>query len=507
MRTRPEEQQSERVRRPADSTVTPEDKKTATASGEETAGKWTVMGIVAIGVFMATLDSSIVNISLPKISAYFHVPLSGSVEWVIIAYLIVIASILLTLGRLTDMVGRKLLWALGLTIFTSSSALCGAAPSLLLLIVFRALQGIGGALIMSISPAMITRAFPATERGRALGLNALVVAAGTSAGPTIGGVITQAFTWRWIFYINVPIGIIGIILTFRLLTERMRLRGSGQRFDPIGAALLSAGTICLMLGLSFGEQWGWSSVTVIGLFAATVACIAAFLVTETRVAEPIVDLSLFRNRLFAAATGSSFLSFLALFAVTFLMPFYLEELRAFPPDQAGLLLTPVPLTISLVAPLSGFLSDRFGSQVLSSLGLAIGSVGLWFLSNLTPQASLFAIVWPLVVTGLGQGLFQSPNNSAIMGSVPRHRLGIASGFLATVRVLGQSSSVAVAGAIFTSLGGARAGAALSHGTSENSIPVVPLQATFTHAFHVALLTCMVIASIGVVTSLVRGRTH
>jgi EmrB/QacA subfamily drug resistance transporter len=472
------------------------------AHGEETAGKWTVMGIVAIGVFMATLDASIVNISLPKISASFHVPLNGAVEWVIIAYLIVIASILLTLGRLADMTGRKLLWALGLTIFTTSSALCGAAPSLMLLIVFRALQGIGGAMIMAISPAMLTRAFPTTERGRALGLNALVVAAGTSAGPTLGGIITQAFTWRWIFYVNVPIGIIGIIATLRLLTERMHLRSGEQRFDPIGAVLLSAAMICLMLGLSFGQELGWHSSPIFALFGASVVLFAAFFITETRVAEPIVDLSLFRNRLFAAAIFSSFLSFLALFAVTFLMPFYLEQLRGFPADQAGFLLTPVPLTISLVAPLSGFLSDRFGSQVLSSLGLAIGSVGLWFLSNLTPQASLVAIIWPLVVTGLGQGLFQSPNNSAIMGSVPRHRLGIASGFLATVRVVGQSLSVAVAGAIFTSLGGAQAGAELSHG---GAMPISSLQGTFIHAFHTALFTCMIIASVGVLTSLVRGR--
>jgi EmrB/QacA subfamily drug resistance transporter len=472
--------------------------------GEETAGKWTVMGIVAVGVFMATLDSSIVNISLPKISAAFRVPLNGAVEWVIIAYLVVIASILLTLGRLTDMVGRKLLWALGLMIFTSSSALCGAAPSLGLLIVFRALQGIGGAMIMSISPAMITRAFPATERGRALGLNALVVAAGTSAGPTLGGIITQAFTWRWIFYINVPIGIIGIIATLRLLTEHMRLRSSGQRFDPVGAALLSAGIVCLMLGLSFGQQLGWYSATTFGLFGAAAVLLVAFVLTERRVAQPIVDLALFRNRLFAAAIFSSFLSFLALFAVTFLLPFYLEQLRLFPTDEAGLLLTPVPLTISVVAPLSGFLSDRFGSQVLSSLGLAIGSLGLWFLSNLTPQAPILAIIWPLVITGLGQGLFQSPNNSAIMGSVPRHRLGIASGFLATVRVVGQGLSVAVAGAIFASLGGAAAGAALSQ---RGAASIAPLQNTFTHAFHMALFTCMVIASAGVITSLVRGRAR
>jgi EmrB/QacA subfamily drug resistance transporter len=467
----------------------------------ETAGKWTVLLIVDIGIFMATLDASIVNISLPKISLFFHIPLSGMVEWVIIAYLIVIASLLLILGRLSDMVGQKLLWVLGLSIFTLSSALCGAAPSLRYLVIFRALQGVGGAMIMALSPAMLTRAFPSTEWGRALGLLALVVAAGTSAGPALGGIITQAFSWRWIFYINVPIGIIGIVATLSLLTERMQLRRGQQRFDPLGAFLLSGSLCSLMLGLSFGQELGWHSGIIVGLFATAVGLLAGFIIHEMHVTQPIVDFSLFRNRLFTAAIFSSFLCFLALFAVVFLMPFYLEELLSLPADRAGLIMTAVPLTISVVAPLSGWLSDRFGSRILSSLGLAIVCLGLWFLSRLTARVSLFDIVWPLVVTGFGQALFQPPNNNAIMSSVPPHRLGLASGFLSTVRVLGQSSSVALSGAIFTSLGGAQAGAALSQ---KWGLPAAPLEAVFIHALHITLLTCMVIASIGVFTSLMRG---
>src|SRR5208337_4417794 len=473
----------------------------AVPAGVETAGKWTVMGIMAIGLFMATLDSSIVNISLPKISQSFHVPLNGMVEWIIIAYLIVVASLLLTLGRLLDMVGQKLLWVLGLFIFTTSSALCGLAPSLLLLVIFRALQAVGGALIMAISPAMIARAFPATERGRALGILALVVAAGTSAGPSVGGLITEAFTWRWIFYINVPIGIIGMVAALRLLTEPMRLSRGQQRFDPIGALLLSVSVGCLMLALSFGQETGWRSFTIVGLFVASLLLLAAFIIHEKHETHPIVDFSLFRNRLFTAAIISSFLAFLSLFAVMFLMPFYLEELRALPVHVAGLLMTAVPLSIGVVAPLSGRLSDRFGSRLLSSSGLAIVCLGLWFLSRLQSGSALFDIFWPLLVTGFGQALFQPPNNNAILSSVPPQRLGIASGFLNTVRVLGQSSSVALSGAIFASLGGAQAGAALSQ---KLGLPADQLQAVFIHAFHVALLTCMVIASIGVFTSLMRG---
>ena len=479
-------------------------KEAAPPSEAETANKWTVLAIVAVGVFMATLDASIVNISLPKISSSFHVPLSGAVEWVIIAYLLVIASSLLTLGRLADMLGRKLLWVLGLSFFVLGSALCGAAPSLLLLVAFRGVQGVGGGMIMAISPAMITRAFPASERGRALGLNAMVVAAGTSAGPTLGGLITQALTWRWIFYINLPIGIVGIIATLRLLAEPMRPSRGNQRFDPIGAMLLSAGLTGLTLGMTFGQEVGWRSIIIVGSFAAALILLTAFVINEKHVRQPIVDLSLLRNRLFSAAIVSSFLSFLALFAVVFLMPFYLEELLSLPPRQAGLLLTAVPLTISLVAPLSGWLSDRLGSRLLSSLGLAIGSAGLWSLSNLTARASAFDIVWPLVLTGFGQALFQAPNNNAIMGSVPENRQGLASGFLATVRVLGQASSVALTGAIFTSLGGAEAGAILSQ---MGALASGSVQETFIQAFHFALLTCMIIAAMGVFTSLSRGHAR
>jgi EmrB/QacA subfamily drug resistance transporter len=473
----------------------------AVPAGGETADKWTIMGIMAIGLFMATLDASIVNISLPKISLSFQVPLSGMVEWVIIAYLIVIAGLLLTLGRLLDIVGQKLLWVLGLFIFTTSSALCGAAPSLLTLVIFRALQAVGGAMIMTISPVMITRAFPVTERGRALGILALVVGAGTSAGPTVGGFITDALTWRWIFFINVPIGIIGIIMALRLLTEPMRLSWGQHRFDLLGAALLSGGVSCLMLALSFGEEAGWLSYPIVGLFVAALVLLIGFIIHEMHEPQPIVDFSLFRIRLFTVAIASSFLCFLSLYAVMFLMPFYLEELLALPAHVAGLLMTAVPLTIAAVAPLSGRLSDHFGSRFLCSLGLAIICLGLWFLSHLTSQVTFFDIVWPLVLTGFGQALFQPPNNNAILSSVPPQRLGIASGFLSTVRVLGQSCSVAISGAIFTSLGGARAGAALSQNWG---LPAEPLKAVFSHAFHITLLTLMVIAGIGVFTSILRG---
>ncbi|GAC1568369.1 MAG: MFS transporter [Ktedonobacteraceae bacterium] len=442
------------------------------AAGEEKKiqpNKWVVFSILAIGVFMATLDSSIVNISLPTIAHFFGVPLNGAVEWVIIAYLVVTAGVLLTVGRLADMIGRKPIWVAGLIIFTGGSAICGASISLGMLIAARALQGLGGAFIMAISPAMLTSAFPANERGRALGLNAVIVALGVSVGPTLGGVITQSFTWRWIFYVNVPLGIIGTIASLRLLRENVK-RGQG-RFDPAGAISLAIGLVALTLGLSFGQEWGWNSPLLISTLVVSVLGFIALAIVELRVSDPIIDFVLLRSRVFLSANISLILSFLALFAVSFMLPFYLEELRGYSTLQAGLLLTPLPLTIAVIAPFSGTLADRVGTRWLASAGLAIACIGLVFISQLNAHSSTFDIIWRLVFTGSGQALFQSPNNSALMGAAPRSHQGSASGFLATGRVVGQSVSVALAGAIFTSLGGATAGVLL---VSNQFHPTLPL---------------------------------
>jgi EmrB/QacA subfamily drug resistance transporter len=466
--------------------------------------KWTVLGILAIGIFMATLDSSIVNISLPTIAGYFGAPLNGAVEWVIIAYLVAIAGMLLTIGRLADMTGRRVLWVAGLCIFTLCSAVCGAAPQLGILIAARAFQGIGGALIMSVSPAILTSAFPPQERGRALGMNAVFVALGTSVGPTLGGLITANFSWRWIFYVNVPLGIIGVTLSLILLKERHK-RAIG-RFDPAGALLLAAGLIALTLGLSFGEEWGWTSPGLITTLAISVIALVSLVFVEQRVADPIVDFRLLRNRIFVSANVSLIMSFLALFAVSFMMPFYLEELRGFSVVESGLLLTPLPLAIAVIAPFSGALADRIGSRWLAAGGLTVACIGLVLISQLNAQSSVLDIIWRMLFVGIGQAFFQSPNNSALMGSAPRERQGVASGFLATGRVIGQSVSVALAGAIFTSMGGAVAGVILVQGAKHlPSEQIAGLQDSFTTAFHTTFLVCALIAALGVFTSLVRGK--
>ncbi|HEX7733389.1 MAG TPA: MFS transporter [Ktedonobacteraceae bacterium] len=484
---------------------TPDEKVSSARDQVRQPNKWAVLATLAIGIFMATLDSSIVNISLPTIARFFSVPLNGEIEWVIISYLMVIAGVLLTIGRLADITGRKVLWIVGLIVFTLGSAICGASPTLLILIIARAFQGLGGALIMSVSPAILTGAFPPQERGRALGMNSVFVALGTSVGPTLGGLITANFSWRWIFYVNIPLGVIGVIASFLILQEsQTRSRG---RFDPAGAFLLAVGLVALTLGLSFGQEWGWSSPGLITTLVTSALAFGLLVMVETRVPDPIIDFQLLRNRVFVSANISLIMSFLALFAVSFMLPFYLEELRGFSVVESGLLLTPLPLAIAVIAPFSGALADRIGSRWLAAGGLTVACAGLLLISQLNAQSSVWDIIWRLLFAGVGQALFQSPNNSALMGAAPRNRQGVASGFLATGRVVGQSISVALAGAIFTSLGGATAGVSLVMLQKMSSPPQVAdrLAQTFTTAFHATFIVCAIIAALGVFTSLVRGK--
>jgi EmrB/QacA subfamily drug resistance transporter len=477
---------------------------TALPLGKRASKRWAVLAVVTVGTFMTTLDASIVNIGLPSIAQAFGTPLTGAVEWVIIGYLVVIAALLLSVGRLADLIGRTPIWLAGLTLFTIGSAICGAAPALAFLIGARAFQGVGSALILATGLAILSDTFAASERGRALGINAIALALGASAGPTLGGVITQHLDWRWIFYVNVPVGVAAVIASHRVLPPAgQRVKG---HFDFVGAILLGLGIAALNLGLSFGQEWGWTSLRFLGTLLIAIGALLGAVLYERRAPTPLLDLSLFRNRVFSSSLVSLVLSMLSLFAIGFLLPFYFEELRGFSTERAGLLLTPFSLTLAVVGPIAGSMADRFGSRWLAPLGLAIMTLGLVQLARLEPNSSIGEIVVPLVVSGLGQGLFLSPNSNALLGATPRAEQGQASGILATGRIVGQSLSVALAGAVFASLGGASAGMTLiSFRTSLTDDQIAATQATFIDALHTAFLVCAAFAAVGVLTALVRGK--
>jgi EmrB/QacA subfamily drug resistance transporter len=466
---------------------------------------WITFTLVAVGTFMIMLDASIVNISLPAIAQTFHTPVGGAMEWVIIAYLVIIAATLLTFGRLSDMIGRKPVWLAGITLFTIGSRICGAANSLPLLIAARAFQGLGGALIFSTSLAIIADTFPVDKRGLAMGCNVVVIGLGSSVGPIVGGMITEHWSWRWIFYVNIPVGIIGFVGAQKVLRDTFgTIR---QQFDLPGAILFAAVFAPLTLVLSFASEWGWSSWRSLLCFGVSLAALLALPAVERRAADPIIHVRLLRNSVFASSLITMTLGMLALFAVGFILPFYFEELRGFSAAKSGLLLTAMPLSLAIMAPLSGSLADRFGSRWLASGGLAVACLGLCAVAQLDAYSSDWGIIWPLLLTGAGQGMFMTPNARALMNSAPASEQGESSGLLGTGRVLGQSLSVALAGAIFTGLGGAAAGRTLLAANVVRSgvtDEITAAQINFLTGFHAALLACAGVAAAGILTALVRG---
>jgi EmrB/QacA subfamily drug resistance transporter len=458
--------------------------------------KWLILTSVSLGSLMATLDGSIVNIALPAIQTDFRIDLT-TVEWVVVAYLLVVGSLLLPVGRLGEVLTFKRVYLVGFAVFTVASVCCGASPTAEALVGFRVVQAIGAAMIMAMGPAIVARTFPAHERGRALGLNGVSVSIGLSLGPALGGLLTQAATWRAIFLINAPIGVIAILWAARILPQEEP--GRGQSFDVEGAVLSGAALFALLLALSDGQQWGWTSPAILGLLVAFVGLGAAFVFVERRSLQPMIDLALFRIRPFTAGLASVVVAFLGLFTATFLLPFLLQQARGFSPVEAGLLLTPLPIAMAVVAPFSGAASDRFGPRVLASAGMAIMVLGLLSLTQLSVNFALPDLIWRLVLLGIGQGLFMSPNSSAVLGSVPRPRVGTASGTLAQMRVNGQALGIALSAAIVATRLPVHL-AELGHGAPTTAIRNEALAGAIHDAFAVAAIICC----IGIVASLVRG---
>lgn len=418
--------------------------------------KWWVLASVACGTFMATLDSSIVNIALPTLTKDLGADLY-KIKWVVIIYLLVITILLLPFGRLSDQVGRKRVFQAGYLTFVIGSGLCGISNSLLMLVLCRALQGVGASMLMVNGPAIITATFPVTERGTALGTLAMVVSAGLISGPSIGGFLISQWGWRSIFWVNIPIGIIGIGLVYRYVFKDL-IRCERQPFDWGGALL----QMVLMISLIF--LFDPPKIAISGsdpiqvsrwiILAVTLIFGGIFFKVESSVKAPVFDLTLLNNRTFWSANLASFLMFVSFSAVSVLMPFFLEEVLGMLPHQAGLFMTAVPLMIFVVAPISGRLSDRFGGQELSFAGALVGAVALLSMAGVFGKGIHEHVAPAAVIIGLGSigiatGLFQSPNNNAIMSAVPTNKLGVASAFLATVRNLGLVIGTGLATGLFT----------------------------------------------------------
>jgi EmrB/QacA subfamily drug resistance transporter len=409
--------------------------------------KWWVLVAIGTGSFMAALDGSVVNTILPVLRGDFQSDVAA-IQWVATIYLLVLSGLMLTFGRLGDLRGHKSIYIWGFGIFVLSSVLCGVAWSASVLVIFRGLQAVGGAMLASNAPAIVTGSFPAEQRGRAFGLASTMTYLGLTVGPSLGGWLTQVFGWRTVFYINVPVGALALVLSLFFIPKDFPTE-SRQRFDLPGAVVFLAGLTALLLGLNKGADWGWTSPIALGLLVGACALIAIFIFIEQHSPSPMLDLSLFRIPLFSMSVISAVLNYICVYTVIFLMPFYLIQGRGLNPAQAGLLLTAQPIIMAIAAPISGALSDKVGSRLPGMLGMGVLAGGLLLLAGLGPGTTFEMVALALAVTGSGTGIFISPNTSALMGSAPRSRQGIASGVQATARNVGMVLGIGLAGAIFT----------------------------------------------------------
>jgi EmrB/QacA subfamily drug resistance transporter len=438
---------------------------------------------VCVGAFMGQLDASIVTLALPSLQRDFHTSV-GSVTWVGLSYLLVLVTTVTAFGRFADMVGRKLLYLYGFGVFVIGSALCGLAPSLLALNCFRVLQGLGAAMLQANSVAIIYLAAPRRALGRSIGIQGAAQALGLALGPSIGGLLLGAAGWRLIFWVNVPVGILGIGAGL-LFIPRSRHLQRRVAFDWFGLGLLAPAIVALLVAVSFGNRLGWGSFDVVGLLVVTVVCGGAFIAWERRTANPMLDLSLFSRPAFSAGIASGLLSYLVLFGTLFVVPFALERGQGLSAAQVGLELTVMPLALGVVAPLAGRGVDRFGARPLTVAGMALTAVMLGVLGLTHPGHGLFVVELGLI--GIGLGLFTPANNAAIMSASPRESSGMASGVLNMTRGLGTAMGLAFTGLVFGLAGGA----------ASSSVDIG-------HGFTTALLFLAALAGLATVLAGLRG---
>ncbi len=478
------------------------DTASAELAGSSSIRKWLVMAVVGVGGFMAALNSASLIIILPTLQSDLHTDLIN-ILWVLLAYTLASAVLLLSVGRLADLIGNKRIYLLGYLIFGLGSAFCALATNVWALIAARFVQGVGGALLMANTSAIITHTFPKRELGRALGIASATFSVGTTLGPIVGGLLTDAINWHWAFWFNVPLAAIGFALSTLYLHNEVGARENAhqERFDWAGAALLAVSLAALLYFVSLGPLYGWWSARMLGALALFIVTAALFILRQFVAPQPLLYLRLFQHRLFTMANLSAAFASMGMIAVLFLMPFYLEDVLHYSLFLSAVLLTPYPVTMLIVAPISGWLSDRLGSRTLGTIGMALSALSLLWMSSLTIHSTYGAVAVRLVVLGLGMGLFQSPNNSAVMSSAPATHRGIASAVLGTMRNLGTMLGIGITGAVFVSFMPFNAflQLALTGETTQSGVDAVIA------AFRICYWAAALFAVLGVITSLSRGK--
>jgi EmrB/QacA subfamily drug resistance transporter len=494
------------------------------------ARKWWTLLVVCVGTFMLLLDITIVNVALPKIASSLKASFSD-IQWVIDAYALTLASFLLTAGTLADRLGRRLVYSIGLVLFALTSLLCGLSPSALFLILARAGQGIGGAIMFATALALLAQEFHGRERGTAFGIWGATIAASAAIGPLLGGALTEGLGWQSIFFINVPIGIAAAALTMTKVSESRD--PEGKRIDWFGTVTFTSSLFLLVLAIIRGNSEGWGSPLIVGLFVGSAVLLTAFLISQFVQEGAMFDVALFRKPTFSGASLAAFTMSAGMFAMFLYLTLYIQTLLGYSPLQTGLRFLPFTVVSFFVAALSGNLSSRVPIRFLLGAGLLMTGAGLLLMRGLTPSSSWRALLPGFIVAGAGVGLVNPALATAAIGVVPPQRSGMASGINNTFRQVGIATGIAVLGSLFESrissdlapkLAGtagagqaSQIGRAVAAGGAQQVLHAVPAahraQATaaihvaFTNAMNEILLVAGVIALTGAVlaTALVRSR--
>jgi EmrB/QacA subfamily drug resistance transporter len=454
--------------------------------------RYRFFAVGAIGTFMATLDGSILNVALPSIATDLNAPVS-MVAWVVLAYALTLISLLMVFGAWTERRGYRFAYNFGFVFFLTGSTLCAFSQGIYFLIVARVIQAVGCAMFAAVGPGMVTTVFPPKERGQALGLNIMMVSAGFMVGPPLGGLILSHWSWPAIFVINLPVGLLGLYLTrkyFRLLEPPKNPR-TLRLLSPVSIGLA---LVCGIFALSLLDNYPVSDPRVWGLGICSLLLLAVFLKLESIPERALIGLAIFKNHIFTASLGAQLMHFTGLSGVTILIPFYLQDIKHFPPQQVGFFLVILPVMMFVWAPLAGRLSDKIGFQVLTCSGMTIMAGGLWLLSSINPVTSDWYIITCLVVIGAGVGLFSTPNSSALMGAVTPDQRAVASGVLATNRNIGVSIGVAFSTALFTHF------QRLNAGLGDPDL-------IFVASYRPVIYVGIGFAALGFVFCLVRGNRH
>ncbi|MDY0133163.1 MAG: MFS transporter [Desulforegulaceae bacterium] len=459
--------------------------------------KWLTFVLVAFGVFMSTLDGSIVNIALPAILDDFDERLA-IVEWVVMIYLLTITSFLLACGKLSDIYGHKKIYIIGLLLFSLSSLMCGLSTNIYFLIFSRMFQGFSSAMIMACTPALLVFSFPESERGKVFGINAMVVALGLTSGPAIGGLFVDLYSWRMIFFINVPIGILGAIGSYFIL-KNFKLSTQDKDFDFKGSFFAAISIGSFLLVLTHGYEWGYKSFKLIGFSLVFLIFFTLFLFNEKNVKNPILNLKIFKNRMLSITSLSSTILFMILFIIIFLMPFYLIKAKGLDSTTSGyIMMTPFAF-LFVVSPISGNLSDYLGSRILCTLGMIIIFFGVLLCVFLDIDSSIKDVVLRLCLIGIGTSIFVSPNSAALMTSIPENIKGTGGAIMAAARNLGMVLGIAMAGSLFNFyFKSASGGKNLSNYSPE-------MNPAFIEAFQFTMTATAVLALSAAVITAFRGK--